>query len=172
MRHRIVFGCIWWALFLGPILLFPNDFRSRWLTLSVFGIGLILATLAQAFEHRWPKASKALFPLFIIIIVIYGFMTMRFSTETRYYREQAEYVQQAYTQLQQQEKHVATEKRIVLAGVIEEQISSVSAYLFRLYAKNPQAEIIYLATPPTEQLPTDIIINMSGIRPYDAGRVL
>lgn len=97
---------------------------------------------------------------------------MRFSTETRYYREQAEYVQQAYTQLQQQEKHVATEKRIVLAGVIEEQISSVSAYLFRLYAKNPQAEIIYLATPPTEQLPTDIIINMSGIRPYDAGRVL
>ena len=85
---------------------------------------------------------------------------------TRFYKEQSAYTQEAYRQLKEQETPNILAKNIILVGITEEQETSLNAYLFRLYAKNPHADIIYKDDLPKQTQEGDIIINMAGIQPY------
>ncbi len=169
LRNTILFGGMWWAIFLGPILLFANDWKPRWLMLSIFGIGLCVAAIAQ--RIRLPKILAYSIAIFLII---YGFQAARSEHLTRFYRQQSDYTRNALQQLQEQEKTGEYTKRIILMGITEEQRTSLNAYLFRVYTKNPQADIIYAdstgglprVAPSTDGRSGDIIINMSGSTPY------
>ncbi|OGY32966.1 MAG: hypothetical protein A3C02_02405 [Candidatus Andersenbacteria bacterium RIFCSPHIGHO2_02_FULL_45_11] len=161
VRNTLIFGGIWWTLYLGPILLLANDWKPRWLTLPIFGIGLCGAMVLQ--RLRIPKL--AIYTL-VLLSGIYGYQTARAEHLIRFYREQSEYTRNAYHQLRKQEELIQGAKRIILIGITEEQETSLNAYLFRVYAKNPHADIIYAASMPPRQEPGDIIINMSGVIPY------
>ena len=161
----LLFGSLWWFLLLGPILLLANDWRPRWLTLSIFGLGIIFATIIKGIPVK-EKIRTALLLCCTGIVAMHGFDIFRSNQLTRFYREQSNYVKTAYTQLRTQEKNISPEKRIVIIGVAEDQYTTMNAYLFRLYAKNPNADIIYAATMPEKKEQGDVIINMTGIIPY------
>lgn len=161
LRNLLLFGILWWTAYLGPILLFANDWKPRWLTLSLAGIAMIIAALLQTL--RVPKAT---FIVGSTILTIYGFTIARDPNITRFYREQSAYTRHAYNQLQEQEQRTQDIKRIIIHGIIPDQVTMLNAYLFRVHAKNPNADIVYTDSMPTDVLPTDIIINMSGVAPY------
>jgi hypothetical protein len=161
LRNITLFAGVWWLLFLGPILLFAFDWKIRWLTLSVFAGGLLLAVLAQ--KIRTPK------PLMIALalaLAYYGFTTARSEELTRFYREQSMYTRTAYMQLKEEESLKPNYERIMLIGITPDQETSLNAYLFRVYAKHPNADILYAEEEPTAPDPKTISINMSGIEPY------
>lgn len=167
-RNILLFGYAWWIVFIGPFLLFTSDWRARWLTLSIFGISLAIIAVLQ---HVIPKKWNGIWYLLCIAVCIYGFATARDQSLTRFAREQSAYTQYAYRQLLHEETNTPQEKRIILIGITPDQQTSLNAYLFRLYAKNPNADIIYadsLAALPAEASAKagDIIINMTGIVPY------
>ena len=134
-----------------------------WLTLALFGFALIPIAILQ---RILPAGKKVVFYALCAILAIYGYQVARDTTLTRFYREQSAYTQEAYRQLQEQEKPSIQTKRIVLIGITEEQETSLNAYLFRLYAKNPHADIIYRQDIPAEIQEGDVMINMTGITPY------
>lgn len=101
-----------------------------------------------------------------LFVCVYGFYTARAESVTRFYREQSDYTRTAYNQLQEQEKTVQDVKRIILTGITEEQQTSLNAYLFRVYAKNQHADIMYRDSQPATKAPGDVIINMNGFAPY------
>lgn len=161
IRNLIIFSTAWWIFYLGPILLLANDWKPRWLTLSVFGLGLCIAILCK--HIRLPKSIVY---TLTFLVCVYGFYAARTESLTRFYREQSDYTRGAYNQLQEQEKTVADVKRIVLVGIAEDQQTSLKAYLFRVYAKNLHADIMYAAFIPIKRETGDIIINMSDMNPY------
>ena len=162
-RNILLLSYAWWILFIGPFLLFTSDWRARWLTLSIFGISLAIIAILQ---HVIPKKWDSIWHTLCIIVCIYGFTTARDQNLTRFAREQSAYTQYAYQQLLHEEESTPQEKRIILVGITPDQETSLNAYLFRLYAKNPNADIIYLATMPERKQQGDVIINMTGIIPY------
>lgn len=162
VAYTAVFGVLWWILFMGPILLFANDWKLRWLMLATFGTGLAAAALLQQVLKKLPVAPLIL----CAILVVYGYQNARSEDLNRFYTEQSDYTREAYTQLKAQEQEISEEKRIILVGIIPEQETSLNAYLFRLYAKNPQADIIYRDSLPETKEVGDVIINMIGITPY------
>lgn len=160
-RNLILFGSAWWIFYLGPILLLANDWKPRWLTLSVFGLGLCIAILCK--HIRLPQSIAYAITL---LVCVYGFYTARTESLTRFHREQSDYTRTAYNQLQKQQKEVQDVKRIILIGITDEQQTSLNAYLFRVYAKNQHADIIYRDSQPATKAPGDVIINMTGFAPY------
>lgn len=165
VRSTALFGITWWILFMGPILLFANDWKLRWLMLATFGTGILVASLLERIPKKVPGIPFVLL-LLSAGIFFYGYTNARSMELTRFYREQSEYTRNAYHQLLEQEKTTGEEQRIILVGIIPEQETSLNAYLFRVYAKNPQADIIYTESIPDMKRPGDIIINMTGIAPY------
>lgn len=163
IRNRILFGCTWWLLFVGPFLLFTNDWRARWLTLATFGSSVAIVAILQ---KGIPKKMRLIWYIFALLVFIYGFNTARNPELTRFAREQSAYTHTAYNQLLREEHNTLAEKRIIIVGITHDQQTSLNAYLFRLYAKNPNADIIYAATLPETKQPGDVIINMTGIIPY------
>lgn len=159
------FGVGWWVLFMGPILLFANDWKTRWLMLATFGTGILAAEFLQRTLKKLPLSPFVFFGLSAVLI-IYGYQNARSEDLNRFYKEQSNYTREAYNQLREQEKTVSEEKRIVLVGITPDQETSLNAYLFRLYAKNPQTDIMYTDSIPETSTPGDIIINMIGIAPY------
>ncbi|MCE9642738.1 MAG: hypothetical protein K8Q97_00275 [Candidatus Andersenbacteria bacterium] len=162
-RNILLLSYTWWIVFIGPFLLFTSDWRSRWLTLSIFGISLVIVTILQRII---PKKLPISWYALCIIVCMYGFITARNPELTRFFREQSAYTQYAYQQLLHEEINTPQEKRIILIGIVPDQETSLNAYLFRLYAKNPNADIIYAATMPEKKEQGDVIINMTGIVPY------
>ncbi len=160
-KNSMLLGGIWWILYLGPILLFANDWKIRWLMLSVFGLGI---AVAAALLHL--RVRKEVFYALSFVALIYGFMNTRNETLTRFYREQSAYTKDAYNQLVNQESRNGPAKRVIFTGITEDQKTSLNAYVIRLYSKNPNADIIYTDTVPAVKEDDDIIINMSGITPY------
>jgi hypothetical protein len=167
-RNILLFGIFWWILFISPFLLFTSDWRARWLTLSTFGSSLFVVTILQKII---PKKTYLIWYVLICIALLYGFNIARDPQLTKFFQEQSAYTHEAYNQLKTQEIHISDEKRIILIGITPDQQTSLNAYLFRLYAKNPNADIIYaksLESLPREALGQsgDVIINMTGIIPY------
>lgn len=168
LRNNLFIGYVWWILFIAPFLLFTSDWRQRWLTLATFGSSLIAGVLVQKII---PKKMSILLYAMSFVIVMYGYIIARDSNLNRFFIEQSAYTKTAYAQLKEQEKNNPEEKRIILVGIIEDQETSLNAYLFRVFAKNKHAEILYADS--LENLPReadrrsgDIVINMTGITPY------
>lgn len=160
LQRKIILSIVWWVVFLGPILLFANDWKVRWLSLSLFGLGLYISSLVKHLN------TKIIPIIGCVIVVVYGYTVARDPQLTRFYREQSTYTQMAYIQLKAQEQEVQDEQRVILVGITEDQKTSLNAYLFRVFAKNPHAEITYADSTPSTRLPGDIIIVMTGISPY------
>jgi hypothetical protein len=162
IRSLLLFGAAWWFLFMGPILLLGHDWKIRWLMLATFGSAIILATIVRSFSKKNNMLPYAL----SLLCVIYGITNARDPELTRFYREQSAYTQHAYKELIRQEKMIGEVKRIILVGIDPDQQTSLNAYLFRLYAKNPHADIMYRDSDPAIKEQTDVVINMTGIIPY------
>lgn len=160
-RKALLFGALWWIIYLGPILLFANDWKVRWLMLSLFGMGIFITAVAQQV-----RAPRIVVTGLTLLLVAYGYSVARNERLTRFHREQSAYTLDAYTQLQKQQEGLESVKRIMLTGITEEQETSLNAYLFRIYAKNPDTDIIYYDSPPQKKLPGDIIITMDNKQPY------
>ncbi len=163
VRNILLFSACWWVLYMGPILLLANDWKFRWLTLATFGPALAIVAVVQRIA---PKKYPAVFTLLIVTSTIYGYTTARNEDLSRFYREQSAYTQEAYRQLREYEHMHGPARRIVLVGITEEQQTSLNAYLFRIYAKDPHADIIYRQEIPQTMVSGDAIINMTGIQPY------
>ncbi|OGG41689.1 hypothetical protein A2837_00115 [Candidatus Kaiserbacteria bacterium RIFCSPHIGHO2_01_FULL_46_22] len=163
LRALLLFSAFWWTAYMGPILLLANDWKPRWLTLAIFGLAIAIVTILKTI---FPKIQHYIFYAICAVLAVYGYQMARDNNLTRFYKEQSAYTQEAYRQLKEQETPNILAKNIILVGITEEQETSLNAYLFRLYAKNPHADIIYKDDLPKQTQEGDIIINMAGIQPY------
>lgn len=163
LRALLLFSAFWWAAYIGPILLLANDWKPRWLTLALFGFAIAIITILQ---NILPRRKKYVFYALSATLAVYGYQIARDNNLTRFYREQSAYTQEAYRQLKEQENPNIPATSIILVGITDEQETSLNAYLFRLYAKNPHADIIYKDDLPEQLQAGNIIINMTGIQPY------
>ncbi len=161
-RSLLLFGGAWWLLFMGPILLLAHDWKLRWLMLATFGSAIGAASIIRSLSRN----ASTLFYGLSILLVAYGAMNARDPELTRFYREQSAYTRHAYEELVYQEQTIQEVKRIILVGITPDQQTSLNAYLFRLYAKNPHADIMYRDSVPPSTEPTDVVIDMTNIIPY------
>ncbi|MBI1833777.1 MAG: hypothetical protein HYR90_03035 [Candidatus Andersenbacteria bacterium] len=157
--HGILLAGVWWLAFLGPVLFLANDWRFRWIYLSVFGLALLVGFLVLRVPALYRTRVGG---TLLLVLVIYGTWQARVPERTRFYREQAEYIQEAARQYKQQQQPVDPHARILLIGVHPDQTTSLSAYLFRLLGSTSPVSIERYDSIPDSVAANDIIIDMTG----------
>lgn len=167
-QYRILlFAGAWWLLMIGPQLLLIRAWNARWLSMSVWGIGILIALLIQYFFVRRPTMQKVAMCALSISIVLYGYCLTHYSAKPKALLELSRNTERALEQFTAQANRVYPDSTIYFIGVPPDARGSINTQLLLLGGNRPFDHAVHSNTLPQGPGEHDIIIDMRDIYGID-----
>lgn len=160
VRYLLIFLGIWWLIFLGPILLLTKEWVPRWLTLSSWAIGGIVAVLLQQLFTRQRTIATNFLYLAITVALMYGLLVPRMTNIPAPLIAESAAMHALLEQLREQERPAAAPTTIHIVGKLPDRLR---IYFFALHAKKPYDDILVHEQIPTVRTVHDIVIDTSTL---------
>lgn len=164
-RTITLFAGSWWVLMLMPVLLIPDVWNLRWLSLSVWGPAMLVGFTSISFVHlvaQSPKARQIFEYTIVAVGLCYALWVTRLPDFSQAYRDVSNVTQTAVIRFQEAAHGKTSVGDVYIVGVPHDIRGTVTTNLFHLFTPVSFQKLYFVEEEPKVS-GNDIVVDMRGL---------